>query len=124
MGDRRRVEPSRGLGDQALIALLPAFLLGERRVGDAEGQVKEERLFAAPGGLDLTNGFVAEQVGGVACLLDELVVAVPGPVAVLVQVVERVELPVEVAVGRVEAILTRSDLGRRPRCHFPTRAVR
>ena len=46
-----------------------------------------------------------------ALLVDERVVAVPGPIAVLVAVRVRVDLAVQVAVGRVEAVLPRPDLG-------------
>ena len=111
VGDRRRIEPSRGFGDLALIALLPSLLLGQRRVRDAERQVEEERVLSAPRGLDLADGLIAEQVGRVARLLGETIVPVPGPVAVFVQVVDRVKLAVEVAVGRVEAVVTRADVG-------------
>ena len=68
----------------------------------AEGDPKKERFFSIR--RYESNGLVADQIGGMAFLVNELVVAMPGAIAVLVAVRVLIDLPVEIAVGTVEAI--------------------
>ena len=120
MSDTGRVPYPGLILDLSFVHRRPFLRLIERKMGHTVSNVEEKRFIMV--GLDHSNRFVGNQVGGVAFFIQVLVVSVPGAHAGLIVVRIRINLPVKITVGRIETVLTGGEFRRRSHVPFAAQA--